>query len=200
MKVLSVMASRGWLSLTTIPNAHAVWNAAAITAATTIGAGITAVGTGFIHPFQDFDPPPLPSLTSPRTFLPWVKPLSAFLFPSLLEELFWRGILLPPPPAPAVAGIPSAWMLQAGVVLMIHVATHPLAGRTIWPRGRKVFEDPRFLCLATMVLTGATASFYVSGGSVWAAAFTHGVPVLLWRDFLGGETKLMQGTRGSSKD
>lgn len=178
------------MSLTTLPNAPSAWNVAAITAATTLGAGLTAAGTGFVHPVQDFDPPtPVPLLISqPATFLPWCwKPLSAFIFPSLTEELFWRGLLLPSPPST----LTSQWLVQAGIVLIMHVASHPVAGSTIWPRGRTTFEDPRFLGLASIVLAGATASYFVSGGSVWAAAMTHAVPVVLWRDFFGGEAKLL---------
>lgn len=199
MKVLSLLASRAWLSFTTIPNARNTWNVVGITAATTLCAGVTAAGTGFVDPVQDFDPPSLPSLSTPSTFLPWIKPISAFVFPSLVEELFWRGMLLPHPSSlPTIANASSPWIVQAGLVLMVHVATHPLAGWTVWPRGRKTFDDPRFLCLATILLAGATASYLVSGGSVWAAAFTHGIPLALWRDCFGGEAKLLQHSSISS--
>ncbi len=69
--------------------------------------------------------------------------------------------------------------------------SHPVAGWTVWPRGKEVFCDPRFLLLATIVLGGSTISYLASGGSAWAAAITHGVPVALWRDCWGGEAKLM---------
>lgn len=60
----------------------------------------------------------------------------------------------------------------------------------LWPRGRDVFQDRRFLICATIVLAGATLSYRLSGGSVLAATLTHGIPVLLWRDCFGGERKL----------
>ena len=80
----------------------------------------------------------------------------------------------------------------ATLVLMGHVLMHPIVAYTIWPRGKEVFGDGRFLLLATIVLGGATASYLVSGGSVWAAMITHGLPVALWRDYFGGEEKLRQ--------
>jgi hypothetical protein len=43
--------------------------------------------------------------------------------------------------------------------------------------GRGTFVDRRFLISAAIVLGGATASYVVTGGSVYAAAFAHGVPV-----------------------
>jgi predicted Abi (CAAX) family protease len=47
-------------------------------------------------------------------------------------------------------------------------------------RARAAFWDARFLALATILGTGCTASYYVSGGSLLAAAFTHWLPVNLW--------------------
>ncbi|KAG7349383.1 CAAX protease self-immunity-domain containing protein [Nitzschia inconspicua] len=195
MNIISVLASRAWISLTTLPTDQAAWNVVAVTAVTTFGAGAVAIGTGFIEPVQDFNPPSIASLQAePASMLPLLKPLSAFIFPSLLEELFWRGMILSPPPTSHLTSLPAPWLIEAGIVLVVHVATHPLAGRTVWPRGRKTFEDYRFLGLASIVLAGATVSYVVSGGSVWAAAFTHGVPVALWRDFFGGEAKLLQNS------
>lgn len=193
MKFVSILVNRVFLSLTTIPDARAT---CAITAVTITTAGLTAAATGFIDPLKDFQPPQCPSLSSPATALPWIKPLTAFFFPSLAEELLWRGMLLPHPsmvPTSAAIGRPtvSVWV-QAVIVLTTHVATHPIAGRTVWPRGRKAFEDSRFLCLAFIVLGGATMSYLASGGSVWAAAFTHGLSVALWRDFFGGEAMLSE--------
>ena len=75
----------------------------------------------------------------------------------------------------------------------MHVLLHPLAGYTVWPRGLHVFADPRFLMLATIVLGGTTVAYLASGGSIWAAAITHGVAVAVWLDFFHGEAKLMSG-------
>eukprot|EP00539_Tryblionella_compressa_P006951 CAMPEP_0178767086 /NCGR_PEP_ID=MMETSP0744-20121128/19436_1 /TAXON_ID=913974 /ORGANISM="Nitzschia punctata, Strain CCMP561" /LENGTH=175 /DNA_ID=CAMNT_0020422903 /DNA_START=145 /DNA_END=669 /DNA_ORIENTATION=+ len=175
---MNLLSNRILLSLSTIPNAREALNVAGITAATTVLAGLTAAGTGFIDPIQDFHPPRSSSMSS------WIKPMSAFLFPSLVEELFWRGMLIPHPSmvvsSSGVNNVVHSILPQAGIVLIFHVLSHPLAGVTVWPRGKNVFWDSRFLLLATIVLGGATASYIGSGGSVWAAAFTHGVPVALW--------------------
>lgn len=183
------LAQRAVLSLTTFPSATAWYKVVWITLATTTTAGAVAAGTEFIDPWHDWDPPE----AKPPAFF---KPLSALIFPSLLEEVFWRGALLPSPSHTAKAisatstmNIP--WIGWACGVLVINILSHPLAARTVWPRGRHVFDDPRFLLLATIVLGGATASFWISGGSAWAAALTHGVPVAMWRDFFSGEAKLL---------
>ena len=177
--MIAHLVERAVLSLTVFPSATAWYKVAGITLLTTSTAGVVAAATQFVDPWENWDPPDANKRLS--------KPLSAFIFPSLFEEVFWRGTLLPPPStSPSIP-----WVGWACGVLIVHVLSHPVAARTVWPRGRHVFDDPRFLVLATIVLGGATASFWISGGSVWAAAITHGVPVALWRDFLGGEAKLL---------
>ena len=208
--MMSILSHRAVLALSTIPNTTTqVWNVVGITATTTVTAGVVAAVTGFVKPVDDFYPPwsSVPTTTRSsssssssqtpslpiHSCLPWIKPLSAFIFPSLVEELFWRGMLIPHPSMIPNNGGGSIYSIlpQAGIVLLIHVLSHPLAGITVWSRGKDVFWDPRFLLLATIVLGGATVSYLLSGGSVWCAALTHGVPVALWRDFFGGEAKLL---------
>lgn len=184
-------------SLTTFPVGVSGWaKVGGITLATTTVAGITAYTTGFIHdPYQDYCPP---STLSKCCY----KSCSAILFPSLVEELLWRAALIPMHPYDPKVTIPTAI-----IVLAVHVLSHPIAAYTCWPRGKEIFNDYKFLCLATIVLGGATLSYVVSGGSVWAAAITHGIPVTLWRDYFNGEAKLAKliikgserGERGSEE-
>ena len=193
--VATTVSHRLWTALSTMPVGVQGWSqVATITAVTTISAGIGAVTTRFIRPVDDFKPP-----SSIR------KPLGAFIVPGLAEELLWRAALLPVPAAPTtlsdlffrsasapIGAAPNLVLYQtAAVVLILHVCSHPILSAPFSPRGGKqVFSDGRFLFLATIVLSGATLSYILSGGSVWAAALTHGLPVALWRDFFGGEAAL----------
>mmetsp|Transcript_1948 Transcript_1948/g.4109 ORF Transcript_1948/g.4109 Transcript_1948/m.4109 type:complete len:228 (+) Transcript_1948:285-968(+) len=197
---ISAAGNRALLSLTTIPNRHDSLKVAIITISTAAAAGLFAKVSGFIDPIEDFDPPWRKSNDDNtnycRRHFHWsAKPISAFFFPSLAEEILWRGVMIAPHPSTLIAtDFPSHMIARAGIVLGVHVLLHPVAGYTVWPRGRKVFSDWRFLVLATIVLGGATSSYITSGGSVWAAALTHGLPVALWRDFFGGESMLMSPT------
>jgi predicted Abi (CAAX) family protease len=173
--IASLIGERIVLSLTTIPTTAGWYKVVGITLATTACAGVGALATGFINLAQDWDPPTNNPLRS----------CSALIFPSLFEEVIWRGALIP---SPALAS--SIPWPTAGLVLAVHVMFHPIAAATVWPRGKGIFADPRFLFLATIVLGGATTSYIISGGSVWAAALTHGLPVALWRDCFGGEKRL----------
>jgi len=172
--IVTTVASRLQSAFTTWPSS---WQSTLlITGASTVLCGAFGTATGFVQ-LQDARPPNNA-----------LKVASAFLFPSLLEETFWRGICLPTPPAASTG--------QVLTVLLLHVLVHPVIGESgLWPRGRDTFRDPRFLVLATIVLGGATASYLVTGGSIYAAAFAHAVPLTLWRDFFGGEDRLGGGAR-----
>ena len=193
---LAEAGNRALLSLTTVPNLGSLIYVAIIVITTTFIAGFFTVASGFIDPIRDFDPPwrrKNDDNVSHHNFFHWsIKPISAFFFPSLAEEIFWRGIMIAPHPSTTVGIFSSQLLTRAGLVLVIHVLLHPLAGYTCWPRGRKTFSDWRFLFSATIVLGGATLSYLASGGSVWGAALTHGLSVALWRDFFGGEALLMR--------
>ncbi len=66
-------------------------------------------------------------------------------------------------------------------------------------RARSVFWDARFLVLAAVLGMGCTASYYVTGGSLVAAALTHWLPVNLWLFVLGGWNKV-QPPEASKKE
>ena len=174
--MLQLLWHRAVSSLTTFPTVHGWYRVAGITLTTTASAGVVATATQFVRPLQEFQPPRRPG--------DYWKPCSALIVPSLLEEVFWRGTLLPQPP------IPLHMWWTPWFVLLVHVLSHPVAAHVWWPRGKQVFGDWRFLLLATIVLGGSTASFLITGGSAWAAAVTHAVPVALWRDFFKGEERL----------
>lgn len=198
ISIIRIIKQRIILSITTIPNTSKQWiDIFSITVCTTGLAGYVGIMTNFIS-FHDYQPPNN-----------WLRPISVFIFPSLYEELIWLGIILSIPSSPSIPTRRQqyhksirrhvnyllknhmSYCRYSIFVLLLHVLSHPIAGSTIWPRGRHVFYDIRFLLLATIVLGGSTLSFIISGGSIYAAAITHAIPVILWRDFFKGEESMM---------
>jgi predicted Abi (CAAX) family protease len=106
-------------------------------------------------------------------------PIALLVMPSLVEEFFFRAVLLP---HPVEAVSPSTVFLQASVSLMAFVAMHPVNGII---SGRAVFLDPSFLVLATLLGIICTIA-YLKSGSIWPSVLFHWLTVLVWIMFLGG--------------
>ena len=175
------------LSLTTLPTQKGWIITTIVIVLSLIILGVIATMTKFVNPMQDYN-----------TF--WYKYpqkyMVAFLFPSFLEELFWRGLMLPSTPLEKQPIILSIYCI---VILALHVAVHPIIALVgIWPRGRDVFTDVRFLILATIVLGSATICYVVTNGSVYAATLAHAIPVILWRDCFHGERRLGFGSSNNN--
>jgi predicted Abi (CAAX) family protease len=124
---------------------------------------------------------------------PWVRPLvllrrgPALLFmPSLIEEMLFRVVLLPHPLEGMGGWQSAAWgALSVG----LFVAYHPLAGRLWYPPGRRLFDDGRFLLLASL-LGVVCAIAYQATGSLWPPVLIHWLVVLVWLEVLGGRWRL----------
>jgi predicted Abi (CAAX) family protease len=108
--------------------------------------------------------------------------LLPFLVPALLEECFFRGLLLP---HPARSGLPleqrARWW---AVSLIAYVAVHPIAAAFVRPAAQGVFDTPAFLVEALLLGITATA-LYERTGSLWPAVLLHGAVVAVWLN-LGG--------------
>lgn len=115
-------------------------------------------------------------------------PFSLLIFPSLLEETFFRGILIPRNTRDRGAG----WILffalfSAGVF----VAWHPLNALTINPGAAEIFLNPWFL-LITFLLGLSCSLGYIWSRSLWTPVLMHWITVLVWVLFLGGRNLLLE--------
>jgi predicted Abi (CAAX) family protease len=93
--------------------------------------------------------------------------LSAFLVPSLAEELVFRGWLR--------KGMPIA----AVISLLAFIAWHPLQTRLGLPFGRPEFTDAGFLSLVAVLGFACTLS-RIRSGSIWPAVIIHWGTVVVW--------------------
>jgi predicted Abi (CAAX) family protease len=112
--------------------------------------------------------------------------LTSLFFPAILEEIFFRVLLLPYPTEKLSIAILSFWIV---VSLILFVIYHPLNAITFFPAGRKTFFNPIFLFSAALLGLICTSA-YLKSGSLWLSAFIHWIVVVIWLIFLGGYDRL----------
>lgn len=100
--------------------------------------------------------------------------LSAFLIPTMSEELAFRGWLR--------KGAP----LGAALSFVAYVLWHPFQTWLNLPFGRPEFLDLRFLSLVAWLGLACTLS-RIRSGSIWPAAIIHWGAVVLWKAIYGGQ-------------
>ncbi|BAZ43618.1 abortive infection protein [Chondrocystis sp. NIES-4102] len=112
--------------------------------------------------------------------------LTSLFTPAILEEIFFRVILLPSPIVETTANTLYCWIIVSLVLFIIY---HPLNALTFFPAGRKTFFQPVFLFSAGL-LGFINSISYLTSGSIWQAIFIHWIIVIIWLIFLGGYEKI----------
>jgi predicted Abi (CAAX) family protease len=116
-----------------------------------------------------------------------VLPFTLFIFPSLLEEAFFRGILIP---NNAAAQSKSRIFVYITISTAAFVLWHPANALTINSVAESVFLNPAFLLIAALL--GITCSVsYIFSGSLWTPIIIHWLTVVVWVIFLGGRNLLL---------
>lgn len=115
-------------------------------------------------------------------------PLTLFVFPSLLEEAFFRGVLIPRDTAGHGR---KRIILVVGGSTLLFVIWHPLGALTVNPSAKAVFLDPAFLLIVAAL--GITCGYsYVMSKSLWAPVLIHWATVVIWVFFLGGRNLVLE--------
>lgn len=116
-----------------------------------------------------------------------VRVIATSLFaPAILEELFFRVLLLPDP---ATKVFSTSYWLWSGFSLLLFIVYHPLNALTFFPQGRKTFFNPIFLSLAGIL--GFTCTFaYQQTGSFWLPVLIHWLAVVGWLLYFDGLQRL----------
>ena len=120
--------------------------------------------------------------------LVWVMPFALFIFPSLLEESIFRGLLIPRD------ALERGTKYVVFIVLLsslIFVAWHPLNALTINPGAKEIFLNPYFLFVA-FLLGITTGISYIYSKSLWAPVIIHWLTVVVWVIFLGGRNLVLE--------
>jgi len=114
--------------------------------------------------------------------------VTLFFFPSLLEEAFFRGVLIPRDTLERGA---ARSVLAIAWSTLLFVAWHPFNAATINPSAPPVFFDPSFLSITATL--GATCGYaYVVSKSLWVPVLIHWVTVVMWVFFLGGRNLVLE--------
>ncbi|PSR13350.1 CPBP family intramembrane metalloprotease [filamentous cyanobacterium CCP3] len=106
----------------------------------------------------------------------------ALVMPALLEEGFWRVLLLPHPTE--LISDRKRWRLGLPV-LGLFVVIHPLNAMTLYPIAFTTFTNPVFLLAAALLGLICTIVYWKSG-SLWIVTAMHWLVVTVWLLFLGG--------------
>lgn len=146
----------------------------------TIAYGVIALITGFASNLFEVG-----LVESKFVFL---LPFLLFVFPSLFEEAFFRGVLIPHnTKEKGYKNIVFYTLLST----LIFVLWHPLGALTINPAAREIFLNPSFLFIVFCLGLVCSLS-YIYSKSLWWPIAIHWLTVLLWVLFLGGHNLVLE--------
>jgi len=120
--------------------------------------------------------------------LVYVLPFILFIFPSLFEEIIFRGLLIPNDTG--LKGTKNI-LKQSIISSSLFVLWHPFNALTINPGAQTFFLDPWFLFI--VFILGMVCSIgYILSRSLWVPVIMHWLTVLVWVLFLGGRNLVLQ--------
>lgn len=141
---------------------------------------VIAVSVGFSAGL--FQPRWLDSTITP------LLPFMLFVFPSLLEEALFRGVLIP---RNILESGPTKAAWSVVISTLVFVAWHPFNALTFNPTAIPLFLDPWFLVIVSVM--GLTCGYaYVLSRSIWVPVVIHWAAVTVWVLFLGGRNLVLE--------
>ena len=111
--------------------------------------------------------------------------ITSLIAPAILEELFFRVLLLSDPWDVSF----KTYLLRSALSLLLFIIYHPLNALMFYPQGRNVFFDKIFLVLAASLGIVCTITYWQTG-SIWLPVLIHWITVAVWLSYLGGSDKL----------
>ncbi len=111
--------------------------------------------------------------------------IASLVAPAILEELFFRVLLLPYPYDVSF----KSYLLRSALSVFLFIIYHPLNALTFFPQGRNVFFNYIFLVLAASLGIVCTTTYWQTG-SIWLPVLIHWVTVAVWLSCLDGLNKL----------
>jgi predicted Abi (CAAX) family protease len=118
----------------------------------------------------------------------WFLPLSLIVFPSFLEEAFFRGLIIPRNALDQGWKQSAIWITLSSILFTMW---HPLNALTINPTAKPYFLDVPFLGIV-FCLGLACGVAYVQTRSLWSAVLIHWMTVVIWVTCLGGRNLILE--------
>jgi predicted Abi (CAAX) family protease len=118
----------------------------------------------------------------------WFLPLTLLIFPSIPEEFFFRGMLIPR------NALELPWQRTTAYVLFSAIAFtlwHPLNALTLNTTAQPFFLNIYFLMIVFLLGIACSLS-YVLSRSIWAPVLIHWSTVLVWVLCLGGRNLVLE--------
>jgi predicted Abi (CAAX) family protease len=115
-------------------------------------------------------------------------PLTLFIFPSLLEESLFRGVLIPNKTKEKGVQF-TLWITLLSTVSF--VVWHPLNALTINTAAQGFFLNPFFLAVVFFLGLACSLSYIISQ-SLWVPVILHWLTVLVWVYCLGGRNIVLE--------
>ena len=151
-----------------------------ISLALTLGYAIIAILVGFHSKLFE--------LGIIRSSLVYVLPFSLFIFPSLLEEAFFRGVLIPNNAKEKGKQFIIFITLVSAVLFDLW---HPLNALTVNPGAQEIFLNPSFLFIVFCLGLVCSLS-YIYSKSLWVPVIIHWFTVFFWVLFFGGRNLVLE--------
>ena len=117
----------------------------------------------------------------------YILPFTLFIFPSLLEEAFFRGMLIAQDTRKKGIGQTIKMIIWSTTLFILW---HPINAMLINHAAIPLFFNPAFLTITAML--GIVCSYsYIMTQSLWAPIMIHWITVMLWVFFLGGRNLIL---------
>ncbi len=123
-----------------------------------------------------------------KTKMVFILPITLFFFPSLFEEILFRGLLIP---NNAGQQGKKRMLFYLLISTVLFVVWHPINALTLNPAAQSVFLNPFFLLITALL--GVTCGIsYIVSRSLWIPVIIHWLTVVAWVIFLGGRNLLLE--------
>jgi len=117
----------------------------------------------------------------------YAMPFILIVFPSLFEEILFRGLIIPINTRDKGMKSIIFYTLLSSVIFVLW---HPFNALTINPAAQEIFLDGYFLVIA-FFLGIACSLAYIMSRSLWAPVLIHWLTVVVWVCFLGGHNLML---------